>query len=138
MTAAAVRLELPALPENVAVVRQAAGGVASAMGLVDPLLADVKMAVSEACANVVIHAYGEGAGPMEVELQPGDATLTVVVRDRGNGVRPRLDPEGTNLGLGLPLMAALCDEVEVRHGDGEPGTEVRMAFQLARESSPGG
>jgi serine/threonine-protein kinase RsbW len=137
MTQAAVRLELPARPENVAVVRQAVGGAASALGLEEPLLADVKMAVSEACANVVIHAYRDGDGPMEIELQPGDGMLTVVVKDRGNGVRPRLDPEGSNLGLGLPLMAALCNEVEVRHGDGDGGTEVRMAFHLAREDSAG-
>jgi serine/threonine-protein kinase RsbW len=126
---AAVRLELPARAENVAVVRQAVAGVASVLGMEDPVLADVKMAVSEACANVVVHAYEDGDGGMEVELRPGHATLTVVVRDHGRGVRPRLHPEGSNLGLGLPLMASLCDEFEVRNRDGT-GTEVRMAFHL--------
>jgi anti-sigma regulatory factor (Ser/Thr protein kinase) len=130
----AVRMELPALAENVAVVRQAVAGVASALGVEDPLLADVKMAVSEACANVVLHAYEDGRGAMEIEVDPGQETLTVVVRDRGRGVRPRLDLEGTTLGLGLPLMAALCDEVEVRHGNGA-GTEVRLAFGLVRQGA---
>jgi anti-sigma regulatory factor (Ser/Thr protein kinase) len=133
MSTPAVRLELPALAENVAVVRQAVAGVASALGVEDPLLADLKMAVSEACANVVLHAYDEGRGAMEIEFQPDHALLTVVVRDRGRGVHPRLDLDGTSLGLGLPLMAALCDEVEVRHGNGS-GTEVRLAFNLVRES----
>jgi serine/threonine-protein kinase RsbW len=131
MTTAAVRLVLPARPENVAVVRQAVAGVASALGVEDRVVADMKMAVSEACANVVIHAYDRGEGRIEVDLEPGVATLTVVVRDRGHGVRPRLDPEGTNLGLGLPLMASLADEFEVRTGD-PAGTEVRMAFELVR------
>jgi anti-sigma regulatory factor (Ser/Thr protein kinase) len=134
MSGAAVRLELPALAENVAVVRQAVAGVASALGVEDPLLADMKMAVSEACANVVLHAYDDGHGAMEIEVTPGHETVTVIVRDRGHGVRPRLDLEGTTLGLGLPLMAALCDEVEVRHGNGA-GTEVRMAFALTRPNA---
>ena len=131
MEAAAVRLELPARPENVAVVRQAVAGVASVLGVDDPVLADMKMAVSEACANVVMHAYDHDRGTIEVEMQPGLAALTVIVRDYGHGVRPRLDPDSSNLGLGLPLMAALSDEFEVRNND-TTGTEVRMAFNLVR------
>ena len=56
---AAVSLRLPARPENVAVVRQALTGLGDAYDLDPDLLGDVKTAVTEACNNVVLHAYAE-------------------------------------------------------------------------------
>ena len=57
-----VRLSLPARAEGVAVVRQALAGLADALDFDPAVLADMKMAVSEACTNVVVHAYGEQRG----------------------------------------------------------------------------
>jgi anti-sigma regulatory factor (Ser/Thr protein kinase) len=133
----AVRLQLPALAENVAVVRQALTGIADALALEGTLLADMKMAVSEACTNVVLHAYGHDGGELDVELFADEDGVEVVVSDTGMGIRPRPAPfsqgeepvpgEDGALGLGLPLMAALSDDFEVRAGrDG--GTVVRMRF----------
>ncbi len=130
-----VRLALPARPEGVGVVRQALAGLADAMALDAAILADAKMAVTEACTNVVVHAYGETEGELEVEMLADDDSITVVVRDRGTGIRPRATRETQALGLGLPLIAALSDAFEVRGGPGI-GTEVRMTFSYFRESDP--
>jgi anti-sigma regulatory factor (Ser/Thr protein kinase) len=133
MTAApAVHLTLPARPENVAVARQALGGLASALGLDATVLIDMKMALSEACTNVVVHAYPDGGGDMEIELHPEGRTLLMVVRDAGAGIKPRPEKFEHALGLGLPLMASLSEDFEI-HGGGDAGTEVRMTFPLRRD-----
>jgi anti-sigma regulatory factor (Ser/Thr protein kinase) len=125
-----VRLTLPARPENVAIARQALAGMADAIG-VDPALgADMKIAVTEACANAVMHAYGDGGGPLELVMRTDGALLTVSVRDRGLGFKPL--PAGDEhgpLGFGLALIASLSDAFAITGGAG--GTEVLMTFQLA-------
>jgi anti-sigma regulatory factor (Ser/Thr protein kinase) len=77
------------LPENVALVRAAVGERAEAYGLEDEVIADLKTVVSEASANVVLHAYAGAAdpGPLEVEMTRDATTVRVVVRDRGLGIR---------------------------------------------------
>ena len=131
-----VRLELPARPEGVGVVRQALVGVADGLALDAAVLADAKMAVTEACTNAVVHAYDDHSGQLEVEMLADEEALTVVVRDRGLGIQPRPSRAGsTALGLGLPLIAALSDAFEVRGGPGA-GTEVRMTFRYERDLDP--
>lgn len=131
-----VRLTLPARPEGVGVVRQALSGLADAMALDPSILADAKMAVTEACTNVVVHAYQEADGELEVDMYADESAVTVVVRDRGAGIKPRpTRQEATALGLGLPLIAALSDAFEVRGSPGQ-GTEVRMTFHFERERDP--
>jgi anti-sigma regulatory factor (Ser/Thr protein kinase) len=133
-----VRLDLPARPEGVGVVRQALVGVADGLALDGAVLADAKMAVTEACTNAVVHAYegAHGEGRLGVEMFADERALTVVVRDQGTGIQPRANREGTTaLGLGLPLIAALSDAFEVRGGPGL-GTEVRMTFSYERDADP--
>ncbi len=118
-------LKLPARPENVAVIRHAFGGLADVLGIDEQALADIKLAITEACTNVVIHAYDD-EGPLEVEALIEDRVLTIVIRDRGRGMVPR--PDSPGLGLGLPLIATLADSLEL---DGAADvTEVRMTFHL--------
>ena len=69
-------MTMPARPEGVAVVRQALAGMADALDFDAAVLADMKMAVSEACTNVVVHAYDDGEGLLEVDMRADDATLT--------------------------------------------------------------
>ena len=129
-----VRLTLPARPEGVGVVRQALTGLADGLALDAAVLADAKMAVTEACTNAVVHAYDGSGGPVDVEMFADEAQLTVVVRDEGIGITDEERTEGT-LGLGLPLIAALSDDFELRAADGD-GTEVRMGFLYVREADP--
>ncbi|HKH16481.1 MAG TPA: ATP-binding protein [Solirubrobacteraceae bacterium] len=132
-----VRLTMPARPEGVAVVRQALAGMADALDFDAAVLADMKMAVSEACTNVVVHAYDDSEGTLEVEMIADETSLTVHVRDHGSGIHPQVNQsrEVPALGLGLPLIAALSDSFELQGRAGQ-GTEVRMTFRYARESDP--
>ena len=125
-----VSLKIPARPENVAVVRQALSGLADSMRLENGVLTNMKVAVTEACANVVVHAY-EDDGDMELEILPRASELTVVVRDEGTGFRPRVSvADEASWRLGMPLIASLTDALEVGHGPHGRGTEVRMKFAI--------
>lgn len=124
-----IELALAARAENIAIVRYALGGLGDAFELSETKLSDIRLAVTEACANVVVHAYPDGQdGQMEVLASMGEETLTVLVRDWGRGIRPR--PDSPGLGLGLSLIAALADSVELGH-DNQEHTEVRMTFRLS-------
>src|SRR3954449_6068758 len=122
-----IELTLPARAENVAVVRHAIGGLGEALDLDPQTLSDVKLAVTEACTNVVVHAYDGGEGPMQVAANIDPDHLIVVVRDEGRGIVPRTASPG--LGLGLPLIATLTESLELGKDDRER-TEVRMSFRL--------
>jgi serine/threonine-protein kinase RsbW len=130
MTLPEIQLRLPARAENVALVRQAVSGIGEAMGFEPAVLADIKTAVTEACNNVVIHAYpDERKGALEVDADPAIDSITIVVRDYGGGIQPRPgDPEEQTPGLGLPLIAALSDRFDIMGGG--QGIEVRMVFLL--------
>ena len=89
---------------------------------------EILVAVTEACSNVVVHAYRAGAaGSLDVAVQIADGRIVVIVRDNGGGIRPRADSPG--LGQGLSVIATLADTVQLR--DLGPGAEVRMTFNLA-------
>jgi len=123
-----VSLKIPARPENVAVVRKALSGLADSMRLENGVLTNMKVAVTEACANVVVHAYDD-EGDLELEIVPLAEELTVVVRDEGKGFRPCVSiAEDASWRLGMPLIASLTDAVEVGRGPHGRGTEVRMKF----------
>jgi anti-sigma regulatory factor (Ser/Thr protein kinase) len=131
-----VLLNMPAKAEGVGVVRQALAGLADALAFDAAVLSDMKMAVTEACTNVVVHAYDEEPGELEVAMVAGEDDLTIVVRDHGTGIAPKpARTEPPALGLGLPLIAALTDAFELRGSAGQ-GTEVRMTFAYMREHDP--
>ena len=129
-------LSLPARAENVAVVRHAFGGLGDVLELTEQTLSDIKLAVTEACTNVVVHAYPDREdGPLGVQAILDESTLTIVVTDEGRGVLPRADSPG--LGLGLPLIATLAESLELGTGDNQE-TEVRMTFDLDGVADPAG
>jgi serine/threonine-protein kinase RsbW len=126
-----VRLSLSNRAENVLLVRQALTGLAEAVGL-DPIaLNDVSTAVTEACNNVVLHAYGGEEGPFEVELTTSSSGLDATVRDHGSGILPGVaTAEEVSGGIGLPVIQALSDSVEFSDVPGG-GTEVAMHFEAS-------
>jgi serine/threonine-protein kinase RsbW len=129
VTARELRLTLPATAENVIVVRQAVAGLGEALGLSGSRIADLKTVVSEACNNVVLHAYEGEPGPLELIAEPQAAELEVQVCDRGRGFRPRANEGDTSLGLGLPLIAALSDSFEISGGAGQGSrTTIRFGY----------
>ena len=126
-------LTLPARSENVAVVRHAVAGLAGELGIDGTGVDDLKTAVTEACMNVVVHAYDGEPGPLQVEAGPDDDGLTVVVRDFGGGIRPRADvDERQSLRLGLSLIAALSASFQIAGGL-DCGTEITMRFAAGAE-----
>jgi serine/threonine-protein kinase RsbW len=126
----ALQMSLPARAENVVVVRHALAGLAEQLGMDEASLADLKTVVTEACMNVVVHAYpGQENGPLEVEATSEVGGLTVVVRDHGGGIRPRPGVERPSLRIGLTLIAALSSSFEIS-GGADRGTEIRMRLPL--------
>src|SRR5271155_2979126 len=85
-----VRLSLSNRPENVALVRQMLAGFAEAMDLDGSDLSDISTGTTEACNNVVLHAYGGAEGPLEIEVYAGLKEIEVVVHDHGSGIRPQI------------------------------------------------
>jgi anti-sigma regulatory factor (Ser/Thr protein kinase) len=123
-----IRLTLPARPENVAVVRHVLGGLAEALRLPDAVVDDMRLAVTEACTNVVRHAYVD-EGTIDVVVRPKGSALEIVVSDTGRGIGPSPDTDGP--GLGLPLIAALTDSLEVERRRGF-GSRLVMGFLRTR------
>jgi serine/threonine-protein kinase RsbW len=132
-----IEMRLPAKADNVAVVRHAIAGMAEQLGMDEAGLADLKTVVTEACMNVVVHAYPNGSGPLEVEASPDNEGLTISVRDRGTGISPQADSERASLKLGLPLIAALSSSFSISGGLGR-GTEVTMRVPLRGGGADGG
>src|SRR5690348_260282 len=121
-----VTLTLPARPENVAVVRHVLGAFVEALRMPEELIEDLRLAVTEACTNVVRHAYPAGVpGTVEVSIEPREEELRIVVADHGRGIGTSSDTSGP--GLGLPLIAALASSVDLQSSPGA-GSRVAMTF----------
>jgi serine/threonine-protein kinase RsbW len=130
-----LQMSLPARAENVVVVRHALAGLADRIGMDEAGIADLKTVVTEACMNVVVHAYpDEAPGPLEIEAVPELEGLTVAVRDFGRGIRPRPEAERPSLRIGLTLIAALSRSFEITGGV-DRGTEIRMHLPLRSGSA---
>jgi serine/threonine-protein kinase RsbW len=127
-----VTLTVPALSEYVDLVRLTLYGIASKMKFTFEDIEDMKVAVSEACNNAVLHAYGVDDGKIEIEFKPAGEELSIIVRDFGRSFAIAEKNESPSMhgksideiqsgGLGLYLMQALMDRVEVQQ---EGGTTV--------------
>ena len=123
---------VPAVAESVAPLRHAVVELAMGAGADDKVRTDVALAVGEACANVVVHAYPPGdVGPLIVQAAVvEDREMVVTVIDQGQGMTPR--PDSPGLGLGLPLIANLSDRLEIQEGPDGVGTQLEMVFALRR------
>jgi anti-sigma regulatory factor (Ser/Thr protein kinase) len=123
-----VHLVLAARAENVVLVRHVIGALAESIALPTTRVEDIKLAVTEACTNVVRHAYATETGSLDVAAVADHDGLHVVVTDEGDGIRPHRQNQG-GPGLGLPLMAAVAREFEIDQSRGA-GTRVRMSFPV--------
>jgi serine/threonine-protein kinase RsbW/stage II sporulation protein AB (anti-sigma F factor) len=137
MTTPPLRRSLPAVPASVPAMRAAVAEFVSAVGIREPQLAAVKLAVSEAVTNAVMHAYLHDDEPGEVRVVTclRGATVHITVSDDGIGMMPRLDSPG--LGVGLPFIADTADTLDIESSEGG-GTELRMTFRVARNPEPRG
>jgi len=138
MTDRVVRLTFPAKAEYLLLARLALSGLAREVPLGDEVLADLKLAVTEACGNAVRHAYTGVEGDVSVVFTIEDSRLLVTVEDHGDGIRAPDAPEDEanelseplESGMGMPIIRAIVDEVAVEQGSDGRGTVVRMVKHL--------
>jgi anti-sigma regulatory factor (Ser/Thr protein kinase) len=120
----------PATAEAVQAARSEVVRIARAAGASEPALADIELGVSEASTNAVIHAYaadGARGQAFTVSTATHGSLFSVWVTDEGEGGTP--DAPSSGLGLGLQLMAKLCQRVEIGVlKDGR--SQVEMRFDL--------
>jgi len=127
-----LKLRLPAEDDSLPVVRQALRSLGETVGAEPEALEDAELAVTEACANAVEHAYPGARGAVEVTLCPSAVGIEVSVRDFGRGMPDASTPADRDRGYGLALIEGIASRFDVRH-DG--GTELAMAFELQSEGS---
>ncbi len=129
-----LRITVPADEEYVRVVRMVVSGASAVACMGDEDTADLKVAVSEACTNAVIHAYSmsedHSTRTIEVEMALWDGFVELDVRDQGGGVRsqdvkPGPASEAQESGFGLYLIGSLMDNVEIV-GDETSGTRLKF------------
>jgi anti-sigma regulatory factor (Ser/Thr protein kinase) len=125
-------IRLPAEPDNIAVIRTAVGERARELGASRRVVDDLRTVVSEACTNVVLHAYPQEAEqrPLEVSLHQEEGALRLVVRDEGEGVQSTGGDRPPGLRMGLLLAGAIssCFELRSRRGRGTELT-LQIPFQ---------
>ena len=125
-----VRLTIPAKPEYITLSRLALVGLDRVRPLREDTLADVKLALTEACSNSVRHAYGDDGGHVDISFELRDDRLIVEVADDGTGFvslpADEADGELTEGGLGIAIIRSIADEVEI--GDGPGGRGARLRF----------
>lgn len=122
-----IRLELVGVAESVSLVRAVIRTVARAADLDRAMVDDLRTAVSEACNNVVLHAYPESPGALIFSLAIHPYAVEAAVRDRGCGIRPGV-AENRGLGMGVVLINSLADSAQFESAPGT-GTLVRMMFK---------
>ena len=132
----AVRLRIPAKPEYIALGRLALTGLAQARGLDSDTIADLKLALTEAVSNSVRHAYGAaGDGQVEVRYELRADRFSIEVVDDGAGFDPEEAPsfDGDELsegGLGIAIIRAIADDVEIESRPGVRGSRLRFVKNL--------
>jgi anti-sigma regulatory factor (Ser/Thr protein kinase) len=121
------RWTVAAIPEQIAVLRSQVTQYAQDVGVAHGRLGDVRLAVSEAATNAVLHAYRDRE-PGQIRVHANlldDGYLCIVVEDDGFGPLPR--PDSPGLGLGLPTIASVADAVELSAGAAK-GARLSMRF----------
>ena len=128
-----VVLRMPAKAEYLVLARLALSGLAHTVELDPEILADLKLAVTEACANAARHAY-EDEGRVTLRLTANDSEVRISIEDEGAGFggmhaepEPELLPED---GMGLAIIRAVVDELQVGSGEGGRGTRLQLLKRL--------
>jgi serine/threonine-protein kinase RsbW len=130
-----VRLRVPARAVYIALARLALSGLADIVTLPEELLADLKLALTEAVSNSVRHAYADGGGFVSIVYELSGDALAVEVVDDGKGFDPERPPalEGEELtegGLGIAIIRTIADEFELQSSPGVRGSRLRFVKRL--------
>ena len=126
-----LKLELQAVPDRVPSARSAITRLCEHLEIGEELAGQIRLAVTEACTNCVLHAYGDASdidSTFALEARVDDDDLLVVVRDAGTGITAARSGRA-GLGLGLRLMRQAASSIDVTSRPGG-GTRVAMRFAL--------
>ena len=132
----AVLLTIPAKAEYITLGRLALTGLSRLRPLGEELLADLKLALTEACSNSVRHAYPHGEGQVEIRYELHRDRFVIEVADDGSGFEPdgaAADSDGAELsegGLGIAIIRSIADEVEIGGGANGRGSRLRFVKLL--------
>jgi serine/threonine-protein kinase RsbW len=130
----AIRLTIPAKAEYITLGRLALTGLSRLRPLGEETLADLKLALTEACSNSVRHAYGDSQGAVEIVYELHDDRLAIEVVDDGAGFgEAHAGEPGDDLvegGLGIAIIRAIADEFELGPRNGGKGSRLRFVKLL--------
>jgi serine/threonine-protein kinase RsbW len=131
-----VRLTIPARPEYIALCRLALTGLARLRPISEELLADLKLALTEATSNSVRHAYSDASGSVEISYELYGDRLAIEVNDEGGGFDPAEEGDAGDLetltegGLGIAIIRAIADEFTLGRGPQGRGSRLRFVKVL--------
>jgi serine/threonine-protein kinase RsbW len=130
-----VRLTIPAKAEYITLSRLALSGLSRVRRFPEDTLADLKLALTEACSNSVRHAYDGGEGHVDISFELHDDRLVVEVADDGTGFEPDGAAKAgsddlTEGGLGIAIIRSIADEVEIGGGAGGRGSRLRFVKHI--------
>jgi serine/threonine-protein kinase RsbW len=130
-----VRLTIPAKPEYITLSRLALAGLSRVRTFPDETLADLKLALTEACSNSVRHAYDDREGHVDISFELSDDRLVIEVADDGSGFEPEGAGRGdgeelSEGGLGIAIIRSIADEVEIGGGRNGRGSRLRFVKRI--------
>jgi serine/threonine-protein kinase RsbW len=130
----AIQLTIPARPEYITLSRLALTGLSRVRAFSPETLADLKLAITEACSNSVRHAYGNEPGSVEIQYHLHPDRLIVEVADSGEGFEFAEPVDETDRlvegGLGIAIIRAIADELEIGSAPGGGGSRLRFVKRL--------
>ena len=131
----AIRLTIPAKAEYITLGRLALTGLSRLRELPQETIADLKLALTEACSNSVRHAYPEGSGTVEIVYELQRDRLVIEVADDGEGFDPGThaanEGELAEGGLGIAIIRSVADELEIGTREHGRGSRLRFVKLLA-------
>lgn len=131
---ATICLRMPARPEYLVLGRLALTGISRVRPIDPDDLADLKLALTEACSNSMRHAYGDQIGAVEIRVDLDGEAITVEVRDEGHGFdafrAARAPEELDEGGLGLAIIEAVTDRVDIDRPAEKKGSSLRFTKRL--------
>lgn len=132
-----ITMTFPSSSENVGIARVTAAAFAAQLDLTLSDIEEIKVAVSEAITNAVIHGYGDKTGEIEFTLVLDGDRLEFTITDFGKGIvdieqarQPSYSTDPERMGLGFVFMESFMDELSVESAVGK-GTTVRMVKIIA-------
>lgn len=136
-----IKMAFPSNSENVGIARVTAAAFAAQVDMTLNDIEEIKVAVSEAISNAVIHGYSEAAGEIEFEMMLSQDRLEFVIVDYGKGIadialarQPSYSSDPERMGLGFVFMESFMDELSVE-SEVNKGTTVRMAKNIAADQA---